>query len=130
MRLADGIAKHGFRKWYERELTQSHIHLVLLFLCAIGLLMALEVFSRTAALTDRFGNVISLLLCAGVGLWALRSYLYLLMHAEEIANQAVCPECKTYGKFAMLRDDRQKQQVTVRCKCCSHEWPIFDTAPE
>ena len=37
MRLANGIRQFGFRKWYERELTQSHVHLFLLLLCAIGL---------------------------------------------------------------------------------------------
>ena len=37
MKLADGIRKHGFRKWYERELLQSHAHLVLTFLCAMGI---------------------------------------------------------------------------------------------
>ena len=42
MKLAEGIRKHGFRKWYERELLQSHAHLVLTFLCAIGLFAAFE----------------------------------------------------------------------------------------
>jgi hypothetical protein len=36
MKLAEGIRRHGFRKWYERELLQSHAHLVLCFLCVIG----------------------------------------------------------------------------------------------
>jgi hypothetical protein len=29
MKLAEGIRKHGFRKWYERELLQSHAHMLL-----------------------------------------------------------------------------------------------------
>jgi hypothetical protein len=37
VKLADGIRKHGFRKWYERELLQSHAHLVLTFLSVLGL---------------------------------------------------------------------------------------------
>lgn len=36
MRLADGIRKRGFRKWYEGELTRSHLRLVLVLLCAVG----------------------------------------------------------------------------------------------
>ncbi len=33
MGLAEGIRKHGFRKWYERELLQSHLHMLLLLFC-------------------------------------------------------------------------------------------------
>jgi hypothetical protein len=36
VRLVDGIRKLGFRKWYERELTRSHLRLVLVLLCASG----------------------------------------------------------------------------------------------
>ena len=48
MNLAEGIRKHGFRKWYERELMQSHAHMLLLLFCTIGLLGAFEVFNRAA----------------------------------------------------------------------------------
>jgi hypothetical protein len=130
MRLADGIQKHGFRKWCERELTQGHVHLLLLLLCVIGLLAALELFSRAAPLADRLGNPVSLLLGAGIGVWALPRYLFMLLHAEGIANQAVCTECRTDGRFMLLRDDRTKHQVTVRCRRGSHDWPIDDPASE
>jgi len=124
MRLADGIRRHGFRKWYERELLQSHMHMLLLLLCTIGLLGAFEVFSRRAPLVDQFSVVLSVLACVAIGLWALRRYLYLLMHAESVANQAVCPQCETYGRLAVLRDHGAEQSVGVRCKKCGHEWPI------
>ena len=42
MRLAEGIRKHGFRKWYERELMQSHAHLALTFICMVGVFAAFE----------------------------------------------------------------------------------------
>jgi len=124
MRLAEGIRKHGFRKWYERELMQSHLHMLLLLLCTIGLLGAFEVFSRSAPLADQVSVVISVLLCVGIGVWSLRRYLYLLMHAEEVAHQAVCAQCQTYGRLAVLRDDGPEQRVSVRCKHCGHDWPI------
>lgn len=124
MRLGDGIRRHGFRKWYERELLQSHLHMLLLLLCTIGLLGAFEAFSRHAPVADQLSIVLSVLLCLGIGVWSLRRYLYLLMHAEAVANQAVCPQCKTYGRLAVLHDDRSAQQVGVGCKHCGHEWPI------
>jgi hypothetical protein len=122
--LADGIRRHGFRKWYERELIASHAHLVLTFLCVIGLFAAFEVFDRRASLADRLTDVAAILLCAVIGLWALRRYLFLLLHAESTANQAVCPVCQSYGRFDVAAEPREATPVTVRCRKCSHRWPI------
>ena len=72
MKLADGIRKHGFRKWYERELLQSHAHLLLCFLCVIGLFAAFEAAWRFEGGLDRLANLGAGLLCAATGLWALR----------------------------------------------------------
>ena len=129
MRLADGIRKHGFRKWYERELTQSHVRLFLLLLCTIGLLSSFELFSRKEPLADQFDNIVALLLCAGIGIWALRRYLYLLMHAEAIASQAVCPACESYGRLQLVQDDEPNERVKVKCRGCAHEWHIQDSDP-
>ena len=40
LRLAEGIRRVGFRKWYERELLSSHAHMLLAFLCVIALMPA------------------------------------------------------------------------------------------
>ena len=124
MNLPEGLRKHSFRKWYERELFSSHAHMLLLFLCTIGLLAAFEVYSKSASVSDQVIDVFAVILFSAVGVWSLRRYLYLLMHAEQVANQAVCPHCKTYGRFSLVEDDRAGSQVRVRCKKCQHEWPI------
>jgi len=67
---------------------------------------------------------LSLLLCIGVGLWALRRYLFLLLHAEAVANQANCAGCKTYGRIELLQSDAAGDNVQVRCRKCSHVWRI------
>ena len=121
MRLADGIRKHGFRKWYERELTQSHVRLFLL------LLSSFELFSSKRPLADQLDNIVKLLLCTGIGIWALRRYLYLLMHAE--ASQAVCPACESYGRLQLVQDDERNERVKVQCRGCAHEWHIQDSGP-
>ncbi|NJS36085.1 MAG: hypothetical protein HC765_06035 [Brachymonas sp.] len=66
----------------------------------------------------------AILICGGVGLWALRRYLALLMNAENIANQANCPNCAAYGLFTLLSEDSAGQRTHVRCRKCSHEWTI------
>ena len=124
MDLAEGIRKHGFRKWYERELTQSHAHLFLLLLCGIGLLGAFEVFSRRAPLADQLSVGASIVACVGIGVWSMRRYLFLLLHAEHVANQAVCSQCTAYGRLEVILDEPRLQRVGVRCTHCGHGWPI------
>ena len=46
IQLADGIRRHGFKKWYERELLRGHAHLVAVIVCTLGLMMALEAAMR------------------------------------------------------------------------------------
>jgi hypothetical protein len=124
MKLADGIRKHGFRKWYERQLLQSHAHLALTFLCTIGVFMAFEAASRFRSFSDQLSDLIAVPLCAGVGVWALRRYLFLLHHAEAVAHQADCPHCGTYGRLALVQPHPGGESVAVRCRHCNHQWLI------
>jgi hypothetical protein len=122
-RLYDGIRKVGFRKWYERELLSGHAHMVLAFLCIIGMMAAFEAFSG-GSLGDKLFDAGSIVACGGIGIWALRRYLYLLMNAEVIANQANCPNCKAYGLLTAVSEDKQYGHTHVRCRKCAHEWHI------
>jgi DNA-directed RNA polymerase subunit RPC12/RpoP len=126
MRLAEGIRKHGFRKWYERELLQSHAHLVLTFLCAIGVFAAVESMAGSTGVGDKLVDLAAVLVCAGVGVWALRRYLYFLTHAEVCANQADCPQCKAYAKIAIDTVHDDEARLEVHCKQCGHRWTIHD----
>jgi hypothetical protein len=126
MKLADSIRKHGFRKWYERELLQSHVHLVLTFLCMIGLLAAFEALGAGRSWADQAIDLVAIGLCVAIGLWALRRYLYLLSHAEATANQADCPGCKAYGKFSVESENTREQSLVVCCRKCQHRWTICE----
>lgn len=122
MTLAEGIRRHGFRKWYERQLLKSHAHLVFTFLCMVGVFAALESMRGTLAWSERVEGIASTLLCAAAGVWALRRYLQLLQRAELAAHQAECPQCKAYGRLDLLQSDATGERVTVRCRGCSHGW--------
>ena len=122
-RLADGIRKVGFRKWYERELMTSHAHMVLCLLCTIALMASFEAF-HGASVTEKLMDTAFIIVCAAIGLWALRRYLFLLMNAEMIANQANCQPCGKYGLFTVLLEDRQTGATRVQCKYCQHVWDI------
>lgn len=122
-RLADGIRRVGFRKWYERELLSSHAHMVLLLLATIALMASLEAF-HGGSTGEKITDVAMFLASGAIGLWALRRYLYLLMHAEEVANQANCAHCGTYGRLDVVAEDRRSGETRVCCRQCQHQWTI------
>ena len=124
MKLAEGIRRLGFRKWYERELLQSHAHLVLTFLCVVGVFAAFESITRFRSLGDQVTDLATLLGSAAAGLWALRRYLYLLSRAEAVAHQAECSQCEAYGRLELMQSDASGEQVQVRCRGCGHVWRI------
>lgn len=124
MTTVQKIQRHGFRKWYEHELLQSHAHLVLLLLSAVGLLGSAEVYSAETPLLDQLSILICAAASAVIGIWALRRYLYLLNHAEYVADQAVCKSCETYAKWDLQDDASDNQRLQVRCRRCGHHWSI------
>ena len=126
MKLADGLRKHGFSKWYERELLQSHAHMALAFACLVGVFAAFEALSRFRGWADQLTDIAAIGICVAVGAWALRRYLFLLMHAEAVAGQADCPDCGTYARFKLVRTEGDGQKVCVACRKCSREWSIND----
>lgn len=121
--LVEGVRRFGFRKWYERELLSSHAHLLLTILCAIALIGTLEAFQGGSP-SDTLLGVVLFLLSGGIGLWALRRYLYLLLRAEEIANQASCPGCGAYARFEIVREEGASGRTRVRCHPCGTDWLI------
>ena len=123
--LADGVRRHGFRKWYERELLSGHAHMLLCLLATIALLASFEAM-RGGTLGEKLMDLAFAAVSALIGVWSLRRYLYLLMHAEEVANQANCPQCTEYGRFEVAGEDRRQKCVQVRCLKCRHHWPIYD----
>lgn len=124
MTLADGIRRLGFRKWYERELLRGHAHLVLVLLCALGVMMAVEAVFRYRSAADQAFDIASVVLCTATGAWALRRYLRLLLRAEALAHQADCPACKAYGRLELVSADAEGDSVSVRCRKCAQEWQI------
>ena len=124
--LADGVSRIGFRKWYERQLLTSHAHMVLAVLAVIGLLGSFEAL-REGSGDERAMNVVFVLLCAGIGLWALRRYLFLLNRAEDVANQASCGDCGEYGRFRVV-PGAAAGSTEVCCHRYGHRWTISDDA--
>jgi hypothetical protein len=127
-RLFDSFKRIGFRKWYERQLLSSHAHMVLAVLSVIALVGSMEAF-RDATGDGQMVNVMFVVVCAAIAAWAMRRYLFLLLRAEQAANQASCPECGDYGRFHVVGHRPRLQEIDVQCRKCSRGWIFSSLQP-
>jgi len=103
--------------------------MLLAVLAVVALLGSLEAMGG-GSVSERLLDALMAVASAAIGYWALRRYLYLLMHAEEIANQANCPNCQSYGllQVAQVAPPKGEAQryVPVCCKRCGCRWDVKD----
>lgn len=129
MHLDDALRQGGFRRWYERQLIEGHVWLVTAFLALIMAAIALEVLdfrgSRAGVLA------LAAIVVAGIALvaFAVRRFHLLLGRAEQLAEQAVCGQCGSYGRFDVVQAHDEPESLTgrsvrVHCRTCAHEWQI------
>lgn len=134
MKTADYIHRHGFRRWYERQLIESHAYLALSFVALILLLSGIEVLGDSPSGLLYVG----MLGAAGLGgiltVIAWRRFTVLLTRAEQFAEGATCSDCSAWGKFRVLGQERVSEDdppeagrphwLRVRCTQCGHEWRL------
>lgn len=137
MSLSEGIRRIGFRRWYERQLIESHLYLVSWFLSLILALACLEGFSFRAPGWEPVLRLATMIGGVAVCIWSLRRYFAALSFAVHAANCSVCAKCEAYGLLE-LTGTRHVQHpapverdvgavpsvVAVRCRKCGNEWII------
>ncbi|HYD56310.1 MAG TPA: hypothetical protein VEB41_05340 [Burkholderiales bacterium] len=115
---ARSIAKLGFKRWYERQLIESHAWLITVLLCGIAIAATLEMVNfreaGTALVTLAFVFTAGLIILHG-----FKRYRDLMVLAEEVAANSTCTACQTYARFRALDE---KPQMKVQCRKCGHEW--------
>ena len=132
MTPAEGIRKYGFRRWYERQLIESHLYLVTGIL---ALFMAIACFEDFGSRNPAWETLLRLAATtAGIGvcLWTFRRYLNMLALAEHAAERSVCATCGTYRGLELAArtvspvesEEGVLLPVGVRCRKCGHEWTI------
>jgi hypothetical protein len=126
MKLAEGIRKHGFRDWHERQLLLSHAWLVLTLLCGFVAFGSLEMILSGAEGLALLRSTI-LMFAAALGVMVtLRRFVLGLARSHQTSSAAMCGECGEYGRLQVVSEDRAQTWVRVRCKGCGHEWVIED----
>lgn len=136
MEVADSIRKLGFRKWYERQLIESHAWLVSCFLGLILVGTSMELPAFPGGVPRILGST----LIAGIG-WLLgwaawRRYTRILFLAERLGKSATCRQCGKYAAFDVLAAGPERPPpgeneidpaaiwLKVRCRKCGHPWTI------
>lgn len=133
--IGEEIRRRGFRRWYERQLVESHAYLVTAFLSLILLLAGFEAMGELRGSPTYYLAVVGIAGGAGMLMWvAWQRFTVLLARAELFAESAGCPRCKTWGKFEVLAaegvgaDDPPEagrpHWVRVRCRQCSEQWRL------
>jgi hypothetical protein len=123
--LAEGIRRLGFRRWYERQLIESHVYFITAFLSLIVVIAGIEGYSASAGGSSRLLMVA--VVVGGVVLcgWSFHRYQHMLGRAVRAAEHSKCEKCATYGAFEIVRAAEELKtgsNVTVRCRKCAHEW--------
>ncbi|HEX6008134.1 MAG TPA: hypothetical protein VFY80_09235 [Burkholderiales bacterium] len=120
--LAEGIKRVGFKRWYERQLIESHVYFVTAFLSLIVIVAGLEGYNAAAEGSTRLYMLAliagGIVLCA----WAFRRYQFMLGRAVRAAERSICSGCATYGTFEVVPQAQAVRALTVRCRKCGHEW--------
>ncbi|MGH8742441.1 MAG: hypothetical protein ACREUN_16085 [Burkholderiales bacterium] len=132
MELSQGIRRLGFRRWYERELIESHLYLVSCILCLIAVFACLEGFSLRAPGWEVVMRLLAMAAGGFVCIWTLRRYMAMLGYAMRAAERSVCEKCATYRGLdlsaTVLPSAAAAEGITapvrVRCRHCRHEWTI------
>jgi hypothetical protein len=129
MPIPDAIRKRGFRRWYERQLYESHAHLITGLLCLIAMAVAVEMIEFRKSI----GGLLALVAIAAAGcglcLYTWLRFTQRLALAEYLAARATCAGCNAYGRFEVLAANPELASpagcvLEVRCRNCGHEWRI------
>lgn len=137
MASLDRIRTGGFRRWYERQLIECHAWLLAWFLGVIVLVSGLEISGTGPA--SRLSGAMLVIGGLAATLYSWSRYRLLLEIAERLAEQAVCPGCKSYAKFQVqssgpapmpdggdpvLENHGGGIWLRARCRKCGDEWML------
>jgi hypothetical protein len=133
--IGEEIRRRGFRRWYERQLVESHAYLLTAFLSLILLLAGFEAMDALRGSPAYYVALIGVAAGAGMLMWvSSQRFIVLLARAELFAGSAACPRCKAWGKFDVLSaeaagtDDPPEagrpHWVRVCCRKCGERWQL------
>lgn len=126
MQVAHYIRERGFRRWYERQLIESHAWLVTALLAALMALAGVEALSvREGWLEFAWSGAV-----AALGTWlalqAFVRYRQNMLLAGFVCDQASCAGCGRYGFRAAEGEPPLARPLRLQalCRRCGHRWQV------
>lgn len=132
MNADDAIANIGFRRWYERQLFESHACLAICFLCMIVLAVFVQAAlpASSASAQGSVANLLTALGVAAIGVWSWNHYRLVSARAGRYGHVAHCEHCGTYARFDIEGSGTGTRagepMLKVRCQQCRHRWAMPD----
>lgn len=138
MEPATSISRLGFRKWYERQLIDSHLSFVTCFLSILMVAIGLEQLQILSFSIESLLHVILVFGCIVLAWKSWQRYQRVMETAEFYAEFSDCPNCKAYGLFRITNTGRMQSEtqrrdgsteegkvwMNVVCKRCQHPWRL------
>jgi hypothetical protein len=141
MDLSKEVEKRGFRRWYERQLLESHLYLSTCILCAFGVAAFIEAYRSAGGAARGLIMLLAAFVSGIIAIHAWQRYRGTMVRAQQLADKATCAQCGVYGILSVTdasriahpvydergvskADDRSAAWLRVRCKKCGHEWAI------
>jgi uncharacterized membrane protein len=138
MDIASRICKVGFRKWYERQLIDSHLAFTTCLLCGLTVAACLESITFTELGWKPVALLVAVAASVVLGIYSWKRYLTVLHRAEAYGNRSNCPSCNAYARFEVLATGSTAEGpyrdpdtgslpypwLRVRCRSCSTVWRL------
>jgi hypothetical protein len=114
---SDGVFERiralGFRRWYERQLIESHVWFATCFVALILVAAGLELLTLEGGVADFAYDTALILGGAVLGWQSWRRYVRLMLVAEGIGEQASCGTV-------------ERGRMQARCPKCGNQWLLED----
>ena len=118
---ARSIEKMGFKRWYERQLFESHAWLVTCILCALAICSVLELVGLRITSVASLITMVFVYLAGLVAWHSLKRYRSIMAQAERLSEQSTCKSCRTYAAFDLTAE----RPLSARCRKCGNEWRLI-----
>ncbi|MCO5108523.1 MAG: hypothetical protein M9907_15795 [Burkholderiaceae bacterium] len=117
------IGALGFRRWYERQLVESHLWFASCFVAMILVAAGLELLTLENGVADFAFDAALIAGGCALGWVSWRRYVRQMVLAEAIGEQASCAACRHYG-FRCLAVERGRLRAC--CPKCGNQWLLED----
>jgi ribosomal protein L40E len=123
MRRAATLNRLSFRRWYERQLLESHAWLVTCILCAVAVAVLAAGYLSFRRLGVELLVTLGAIYAAGLlSLHAWRRYSALMAQAQHVAEASTCRACGAQGQFDVAPP--VSTPMGVVCRKCGHRWVV------